>query len=81
MQVQDQELRRVQLIKAQRIEGEDDGAEEILLDALIGEACGDDEALEERMTFKEVFDDVTRLLGDQKQEYSPCTISDLHLLH
>ena len=52
------------MIKEQRLEDKDNGAEELLLDALMSEACGDDEALEERMTFKEVFNDVTWLLED-----------------
>ena len=32
------------------------------MDALMGEACRDDEALEERMTYEEVLADVKRLI-------------------
>ena len=61
-------------------EEEDDGAEELLIDALIGEACGDDDILEEPMTIQAVFDSVQRLLSHQKQLYAPRTFSDLSLL-
>jgi hypothetical protein len=61
-------------------EKEDDGAEELLMDALIGEACGDDDILEELMIIQEVFDSVQRLLLYQKQPYAPRTFSDLPLL-
>ena len=50
------------------------------MDALIGEACGDDEALGERMTYKEVLDDVLVLLANPKQEYQPRTFTDLNLI-
>jgi len=36
----------------------DDGAKELLIDALIGKACGDDDILEELITIQEVFDSV-----------------------
>ena len=39
------------------------------MDALMGKACGDDEALKERMTYKEVLADVKRLIQEPKQEY------------
>jgi hypothetical protein len=58
----------------------DDGAEELLLDSLIGEACGDDDKLEELMTIREVFDSVQALLSYQKQPYAPRTFTDLSLL-
>jgi hypothetical protein len=48
----------VQLREEQRLEDEDDGANELLLDALIGDAYGDNEALDVRMTYQEVLDDV-----------------------
>jgi hypothetical protein len=38
--------RGVQLREEQRLEDQDDGANELLLDALIGDACGYDEALD-----------------------------------
>jgi hypothetical protein len=39
-------------------EKEDNGAEELLMDSLIGEACGDKDILEELMTVQEVFNSV-----------------------
>jgi hypothetical protein len=33
----------------------DNGSEELLLDALIGEVCGDDDAMEQPMNIQEVF--------------------------
>jgi hypothetical protein len=44
-------------------EKEDDGAEELLMDSLIGESCADGDILEEPMTVQEVFDSVQRLLS------------------
>jgi hypothetical protein len=38
--------RDIQLREEQRLEDKDDGANELLLDALIGDACGDNEALD-----------------------------------
>ena len=43
-------------------EEEDDGAKELLIDALIGKACRDDDILEELITIQVVFDSVQRLL-------------------
>jgi hypothetical protein len=60
-------------------ETEDDGAEELILDALIGETCGDDDVLQERMTYQEVFDSVQGHLLNKKQPYLPRIIFDLHL--
>ena len=68
------------LRREQRLEDEDDGAEELIMDALMSEAYGDNEALEERMTYQEVQNDVDRLLADTKQSYTPRVIADLHLL-
>jgi hypothetical protein len=42
---------------------EDDGAKELLIDALIGKACRDDDILKELMTIQEVFNSVQRLLS------------------
>jgi hypothetical protein len=50
------------------------------MDALIGETCGDDDALWERMTYQEVFDSVQGHLSNQKAPYAPRTFSDLQLL-
>jgi hypothetical protein len=46
------------ILEAVLEEGEDDGAKELLMDALISEACGDDDILEEPMTIQAVFDSV-----------------------
>jgi hypothetical protein len=61
-------------------ETEDNGAKELILDALIGEACGDNDALEHPISIKAVFDDVTRLLANKKQAYAPRIFFDLLVL-
>jgi hypothetical protein len=48
----------MQLREEQRLEDKDNGTNELLLDALIGTACGDNEALDIRMTYQEVLNDV-----------------------
>jgi hypothetical protein len=58
----------------------DNRAKELLIDALIGEAYGDNNILEELMTIQEVFKSVQRLLLHLKQLYTPRTLSDLSLL-
>jgi hypothetical protein len=70
----------MQLRKEQRLEDEDDGTNELLMDALIGDACGDDEALDVRMTYQEVLDDVDIKLAQIKDLYTPCIVADLYLL-
>jgi hypothetical protein len=70
----------VQLRKEQRLEDEDNRTNELLLDALIGNACGDDEALDVRMTYQEVLDDVDIKLAQIKDLYTPYIVADLHLL-
>ena len=50
------------------------------MDALIGEACGDDDMIEEPMSVQEVFIAVQSLLSDKKGLYAPRTFSDLSLL-
>jgi hypothetical protein len=59
---------------------EDNGAEELLMDSLIGEACRDEDILEELMTVQEVFNSVQTLLSYQKQSYAPRIFFDLSLL-
>jgi hypothetical protein len=59
---------------------EDNGAEELLWDTLLGEFCGDDDVLIEPMTVQEVFNSVQQLLSHQKQSYLPRTFNDLSLL-
>ena len=58
----------------------DNRAEELLIDALIGETCRDDDVLQELMTYKEVFESVQLHLAQKGQSYAPRTISDLQLL-
>jgi hypothetical protein len=41
----------VQLAKEQRLEDEDDGMNELLMDALIGNVYGDNKALDVRITY------------------------------
>jgi hypothetical protein len=50
------------------------------MDTLIGETCGDDDALEDCMTYQEVFNSIQGHLSNQKAQYAPRTFSDLHLL-
>jgi hypothetical protein len=50
------------------------------MDALIGNTCGDDEALDVRITYQEVLNDVDIKLAQIKDLYTPCIVADLHLL-
>jgi hypothetical protein len=70
----------MQLKEEQRLKDKDDETNELLLDALIGNACGDDEALDVRMTYQEVLNDVDIKLAQTKELYTPRIIADLHLL-
>jgi hypothetical protein len=70
----------VQLREEQRLEDEDDGANELLLDALIRDAYGDNEALDVRMTYQEVLDDVDIKLARTDNPYTSRIVADLHLL-
>ena len=72
--------RDMQLRKEQRLEDEDNRTNELLMDALIGDACGDDEALDVRMTYQEVLDDVDKKLAYDKDVYIPRIVTDLYLL-
>jgi hypothetical protein len=72
--------RDVQLREEQRLKDKDNRTNELLLDALIGTACGDDEALDVRMTYQEVLDDVDIKLAQTKELYTLCVIADLYLL-
>jgi len=53
-----------------------------LLDALIGEACGhgDNKTLQEIMTIKEVYDDVSKLLLNKNQVYALKIFFNLNIL-
>ncbi len=62
------------------IEEADNGVEELLLDALLGESCGDEDILQEPMTIQEVLNSVQGLLTNKKLEYTPRTFYDLLLL-
>ena len=68
--------RDVQLREEQRLEDEDDGEKELLLDALIRDACGDDEALDVRMTYQEVLENVDIKLAQTKDLYTPRIVAD-----
>jgi hypothetical protein len=70
----------VQLREEQRLEDEDDGTNELLLDTLIGTACRDNEALDIRMTYQEVLNDIDIKLAQTKELYTLCIIADLYLL-
>jgi hypothetical protein len=70
----------VQLREEQRLKDEDNGTNELLLDALIGTACGDDKALDVQMTYQEVLDDVDIKLAQTKELYTLRVIADLYLL-
>jgi hypothetical protein len=70
----------MQLREEQRLKDKDDGTNELLLDALIGNACGDNKALDVRMTYQEVLDDVDIKLVQTKELYTLCIIADLYLL-
>jgi hypothetical protein len=70
----------MQLREEQRLEDQDDGANELLLDALIGNACRYDEALDVRMTYQEVLDDVDIKLVQTKDPYTSRIVADLYLL-
>jgi len=72
--------RYMQLKAEQRLEDQDDGADELVMEALIGDAYGDNEALEVRMTYQEVLDDVDKKLAYDKDVYMPRIVADLHLL-
>ena len=48
----------MQLREEQRLEDKDDRINELLLDALIGNACGDNEALDIRITYQEVLNNI-----------------------
>jgi hypothetical protein len=70
----------MQLREEQRLKDQDDRANELLLDALIGDACGYNEALDVRMTYQEVLDDVDIKLARTKDPYTSRIVADLHLL-
>ena len=70
----------MQLRKEQRLKDEDDGTNELLMDALIRDVYGDNEALDVRMTYQEVLDDVDIKLVQIKDSYTPCIVADLYLL-
>jgi len=70
----------VQLREEQRLKDQDDRANELLLDALIGDTCGYDEALDVRMTYQEVLNDVDIKLARTKDPYISRIVADLYLL-
>lgn len=60
----------------------DNKIEELLLNVLIGKACGekDNKVLKEIMTIKKVYNNVHRHLLNKRQPYAPKTIKDLLML-
>jgi hypothetical protein len=70
----------MQLREEQRLEDEDNGANELLLDALIRDAYGDNKALDIRMTYQEVLDDMDIKLARIDNPYTSRIVADLHLL-
>ena len=50
------------------------------MDALIRDICGDNEALDIRMTYQEVLNDVDIKLAQIKDSYTPYIVADLYLL-
>ena len=70
----------MQLREEQRLKDKDNGTNELLLDALIGTACGDNEALDIRMTYQEVLNNMDIKLAQTKELYTLYIIADLHLL-
>ena len=49
---------------------EDNSAKELVLDALIGKACKDDNILKEPMSIRQVFNSIQGLLSNKKQLYA-----------
>jgi hypothetical protein len=70
----------MQLREEQRLEDKDNGANELLLDTLIGDACGYNEALDVQMTYQEVLDDIDIKLVRTKDPYTSRIVADLYLL-
>jgi hypothetical protein len=70
----------MQLRKEQRLKDKDNKTNELLLDALIRTACGDNKALDVRMTYQKVLNDVDIKLAQTKELYTPRVIANLHLL-
>jgi hypothetical protein len=70
----------MQLRNEQRLEDKDDRTNELLIDALIRNVYGDNEALDVRMTYQEVLDNVDIKLAQIKDSYTPYIIADLYLL-
>jgi len=68
------------LREEQRLEDEDDGANELLLDTLIRDTYRDNEALDVRITYQEVLDDMDIKLVRTDNPYTSCIVADLHLL-
>ena len=55
-------------------------AEELLLDTLIREDCGDENALKDPLTIQKVLNSIQTILSNSKQLYLPRIIYDLQLL-
>jgi hypothetical protein len=70
----------VQLREEQRLEDKDNGANELLLDAFIRDACGYNKALDIQMTYQEVLNNVDIKLVQTKDPYTSRIVADLYLL-
>ena len=70
----------MQLREEQRLKDEDDGANELLLDTLIRDTYRDNKALDVRMTYQEVLNDVDIKLARTDNPYTSRIVADLHLL-
>jgi hypothetical protein len=70
----------MQLREEQRLKDKDNRTNELLLDALIRTAYGDNEALGIRMTYQEVLNNVDIKLAQTKKLYTSCIITNLYLL-
>jgi hypothetical protein len=70
----------MQLRKEQRLKDKDNRMNELLLDAFIRNACGDNKALDVRITYQEVLNDVDIKLVQIKDLYTLYIVADLYLL-
>jgi len=68
------------LREEQRLKDEDDGANKLLLDTLIRDAYRDNEALDIRITYQEVLNDMDIKLARIDNTYTSRIVADLHLL-
>jgi hypothetical protein len=70
----------MQLREEQKLKDKNNETNKLLLDTLIRNACGDNKALDIRMTYQEVLNNVDIKLAQTKELYTSCIITDLYLL-